>query len=602
MKLSINRNTIWCDLFVDRLVNLCVKYACISPGSRSTALTVAFASNKNVSVIPIVDERSSSFFALGLAKKSKTPVAIVTTSGTAVAELYPAIIEAYYQRIPLIICTADRPPVLRNSGANQTINQQNIFANHIRRFIDAGLPDLKRLDEIKKIADDAVRISCFADKGPVHINFPFEKPFEPKSYTDEIDVRTIEKFFSNSSKRFSASNCWGLPKESLRISIREKKLNFDSLAGRFRKAERGLIFVGFNNYDENFGKFLIDFSRTFGYPIYVDGAAKLRFGSHSQNYFIDNLTAIVRAKSFQKQFDPEIIIQFGSAPTANVLLEYFKNSKAEKFLVNDFGDRNDPSLTVKNIIAYNPGEFCKVVTGQVKKRTALKTNWLKSFLDVQKIAGRIKNKIIVRANFPFEGRIVTELISALPGRSNLMLSNSLPIRDIDFFASSCKKELNIFTNRGASGIDGINSTALGIAKASNEPTFLLTGDLAFYHDSNGLHSALKHGIPLTVILINNNGGGIFESLPISEYPEFFSANFLTPLELDFAKLVKAYDGNFVRIGNWSELRKQIGTSSKRNRLKVIEIRTDARKSKILRQKYWDAVAEKIDEFIDEIRR
>ncbi|MCL4548740.1 MAG: thiamine pyrophosphate-binding protein, partial [Bacteroidetes bacterium] len=132
MKLSINRNTVWCDLFVDRLANAGVKYACISPGSRSTALTLAFASNKNIETFPIVDERSSSFFALGLAKKSKSPVAIVTTSGTAVAELYPAIIEAYYQRIPLIICTADRPPILRNSGANQTINQQNIFANHIR--------------------------------------------------------------------------------------------------------------------------------------------------------------------------------------------------------------------------------------------------------------------------------------------------------------------------------------------------------------------------------------------------------------------------------------------------------------------------------------
>lgn len=588
MKLSINRNTIWCDLFVDRLANYGVRYACISPGSRSTALTVAFASNKNVSVVPIVDERSSSFFALGLAKKSKAPVAVVTTSGTAVAELYPAIIEAYYQRIPLIICTADRPPILRNSGANQTINQQNIFANHIRCFIDAGLPDLKRLDEIKKIADDVIRISCFADKGPVHINFPFEKPFEPKSYTDEIDVRTIEKFFSNSVKLFAAPN--------------KQKLDFDSLAAKFRKAKRGLIFAGFNNYDGNFGKHLINFSKTFGYPIYVDGAAKLRFGNHSKNYFIDNLTAIVRAKSFQKQFDPDIIVQFGGAPTANVLLEYFKNSNAEKFLVNDFGDRNDPSLTAENIIACNPSEFCEKVTGRAKNNAAQKTDWLKNFLAVQKIAERIKNKIIVQANFPFEGRITTELIASLPEKSNLMLSNSLPIRDVDFFASSQKKQLNIFTNRGASGIDGINSTALGIAKASKEPTFLLTGDLAFYHDSNGLHSAVKQSIPLTIVLINNNGGGIFESLPISDYPEFFSANFLTPLELDFAKLVKAYYGNYVRVGSWAELRKQIRASSKKKVLSVIEIRADARKSKLLRQNYWNAVAEKIDEFIDEIKR
>ncbi|MCL4548910.1 MAG: thiamine pyrophosphate-dependent enzyme [Bacteroidetes bacterium] len=450
------------------------------------------------------------------------------------------------------------------------------------------MPNPKKLDKIKKIAEDAIRISCFTDKGPVHVNFPFEKPFEPKSYTDEIDVRTIEKLFSNSAKHFSLPN--------------QKKINFDALAAKFGKTERGLILVGFNNYETDFGKHLVNFSKTFGYPIYVDGAATLRFGNHSKNYFIDNLTSVVRAKSFQKQFDPEIIIQFGSAPTANVLLEYFKNSKAEKFLVNDFGDKNDPSLTAKNIIACNPAEFCESVVGHTKKKAVQKTNWLKNFLAVQKIAEEIKNKTIVQADFPFEGRVATELAAALPDKSNLMFSNSLPIRDVDFFASSNEKRLNIFTNRGASGIDGINSTALGIAKASKEPTFLLTGDLAFYHDSNGLHSAIKHGIPLTVILINNSGGGIFESLPISDYPEFFTANFLTPLELDFAKLVKAYYGDYVRVGSWAELRKQVGISSKRNALRVIEIRTDARKSKLLRQKYWDVVAKKIDEFIDEITR
>lgn len=588
MKLSINRNTVWCDIFVDRLVNAGVKYACISPGSRSTALTLAFASKKNISVFPIVDERSSSFFALGFAKQSKTPVAIVTTSGTAVAELYPAIIEAYYQRIPLIICTADRPPILRNSGANQTINQQNIFANHIRGFIDAGLPDPKKFGKIKSVADEAIRISCFSDKGPVHVNFPFEKPFEPKSYTDKVDVKIIAGNFSSSPAVFSKP--------------RQKKINFNSLATKFTKAERGLILVGFNNYDADFGKLLVKFSKTFGYPIYVDGASKLRFGNHPKDYFIDNLTAIVRARSFAKNFEPEVIIQFGSAPTANVLLDYFKNSKAEKFLVNDFGDRNDPSLTAKNIISCNPVEFCENILDHTKHANTRKSLWLKNFLTLQQIADGTKKKIIAHADFPFEGRVVTELIDALPNNSNLMLSNSLPIRDVDFFASASKKQINIFTNRGASGIDGINSTALGIAKASNIHTYLLTGDLAFYHDSNGLHSAVKYKIPLTVILINNSGGGIFESLPISHYPEFLSTNFLTPLELDFVKLVQAYSGDYVNIRTWAELRKQIETSSRSNGLRVIEIRTDARKSKLLRQEYWNTVAEKIDEFIDEVNR
>ena len=587
MKLSINRNTVWCDLFVDRLANAGVRYACISPGSRSTALTVAFASNKNITVFPIVDERSSSFFALGLAKKSKSPVAIVTTSGTAVAELYPAIIEAYYQRIPLIVCTADRPPILRNSGANQTINQQNIFANHIRYFFDAGLPNLKKINAIKKIAEEAIRISCFNDKGPVHINFPFEKPFEPKSYTDKIDVTALAKIFSNSTQHFSFPN--------------KSKTNFVSLANKFSKTERGLILVGFSDYSEEFGKDLVNFSKAFGYPVYVDGASSLRFGNHSKENFIDNLTAFVRAKSFRKSFDPDLIVQFGSAPTANILFDYFKNSKAVKFLVNDFGDRNDPSLTAKNIVACNPSDFCQSIVSQISPRKNVKSDWLNNFISFQKNSERFKKKIIGKSNFPFEGRIITELLNAIPNKSNLMISNSLPIRDVDSFASASSKQLKVFTNRGASGIDGINSTALGIAKISKEPTFLLVGDLAFFHDSNGLHSALKYKIPLTVILINNHGGGIFESLPIANYPEFFRNNFLTSLELDFSKLVKAYKGQFLRINNWIDLKKQFKTSTKRKAFTVLEIQTDAKKSKRFRQKYWNAVAEKTDEFINEIK-
>ena len=587
MKLSINRNTVWCDLFVDRLANAGVRYACISPGSRSTALTVAFASNKNITVFPIVDERSSSFFALGLAKKSKSPVAIVTTSGTAVAELYPAIIEAYYQRIPLIVCTADRPPILRNSGANQTINQQNIFANHIRYFFDAGLPNLKKINAIKKIAEEAIQISCFNDKGPVHINFPFEKPFEPKSYTDKIDVTALAKIFSNSTQHFSFPN--------------KSKTNFVSLANKFSKTERGLILVGFSDYSEEFGNDLVNFSKALGYPVYVDGASSLRFGNHSKENFIDNLTAFVRAESFRKSFDPDLIVQFGSAPTANILFDYFKNSKAVKFLVNDFGDRNDPSLTAKNIVACNPSDFCQSIVSQISPRKNVKSDWLNNFISFQKNSERFKKKIIGKSNFPFEGRIITELLNAIPNKSNLMISNSLPIRDVDFFASASSKQLKVFTNRGASGIDGINSTALGIAKISKEPTFLLVGDLAFFHDSNGLHSALKYKIPLTVILINNHGGGIFESLSIANYPEFFRNNFLTSLELDFSKLVKAYKGQFLRINNWIDLKIQFKTSTKRKALTVLEIQTDAKKSKRFRQKYWNAVAEKTDELINEIK-
>lgn len=587
MKLSINRNTFWCDLFVHRLAKLGVRYACISPGSRSTPLTLAFASNKSINLFPIVDERSSAFFALGIAKNIQAPVAVVTTSGTAVAELYPAIIEAYYQRIPLIICTADRPPALRNSGANQTINQQNIFKNHIRYFADAGLPNLKNLNFVNDLADNLIINSSIVDKGPVHVNFSFEKPFEPKNYTDKIEISKIQKTFSKSSLVLNKK--------------KEAAIDFDGLTKKFLGIERGLILVGSKYYNKDFTKNLVQFSKTFGYPIFADGSSSLRFGDHSKEYFIDNFTAFAGVKNFQKHFDPKLIIQFGGTPTSNVLLEFFKNSKAEKILVNEFGDKNDPSHTAKKIIAVNPNDFCTSILKNIEKNIKRDSCWLIDLQVMNNKTSELKNKLINNAEFPFEGRIANELIKSLPQKSNLMVSNSLPIRDIDFFASSCNKKINIFSNRGASGIDGINSTALGIAKTSNEPTYLLIGDLAFYHDMNGLHNAIKYKIPLTVVLINNNGGGIFESLPISNYKEFLLENFITPLELDFSKLVEAYGGKFIHIKNWKSFNSAISSSKKNKKITVLEIRTNAKKSKEQREKYWKAVSNEIDLYINEIK-
>ena len=587
MKLSINRNTLWCDLFVLRLSQLGIKYACISPGSRSTPLTLAFAANNKIETFPIVDERSSAFFALGLAKSSNSPVAIVTTSGTAVAELYPAIIEAYYQRIPLIICTADRPNNLRGSGANQTINQFNIYNNHIRFFADAGLPNLKNISSVNLLAEKAVSISLFENKGPVHLNFPFEKPFEPENYTDKIEINKIEKLFSKYSFKL--------------IPAKESKINFDALVKKFSKERHGLILAGNNNYSKDFAQLLIKFSETFDYPIYADGSSPLRFGTHSKKNIIDNFTAIVRSKDFQNQYDPKIIIQFGGAPTSNVLLEFFKNSKAEKYIINDYGDRNDPSLTARNIIAVNPIRFCSTMISKSQKRLGDKSKWLSDFQSMNKVISVTKEQFIENADFPFEGRIISEIVSTIPSNSNLMISNSLPIRDTDFFASVSNKKIKIFANRGASGIDGINSTAMGIAKTSKNPTYLLTGDLAFFHDMNGLINSKKFAIPLIIILIDNSGGGIFESLPIAVYREIMQKNFLTPLNLDFGAFVAAYGGRFFKIKNWRDFHRKLLSSTGNKTLTVLHLKTNAVNSKLLRQKYWSRAAQEIEKCINEFR-
>ncbi|MCX7798174.1 MAG: 2-succinyl-5-enolpyruvyl-6-hydroxy-3-cyclohexene-1-carboxylic-acid synthase [Melioribacter sp.] len=586
MKISVNKNTVWCDIIVNRLCDYEVKFACISPGSRSTPITLALSLNKNIKVFPIVDERSSAFFALGLAKKSKTPVCVVTTSGTAVAELYPAIIEAYYQRIPLIICTADRPPYLRNTGANQTINQENIFKNHIRFFSDLGLPTIsfKSLVGLIKTIDRAMKIALIENPGPIHLNLPFEKPFEPDSYTEKVEVDLLKRVY-NSIKP---------------VNFKRKKFSqsLDNIFNKLAHYKKGIIIIGYNNYDEQFAIQCTKLSKVLKYPIFADASSGLRFGKHSKENFIDNFTSLLRSEKFIRKFDPDIILQFGSSPTSNVVLNFYKESKAEKILINEFGDKNDPSLTAKTIIKINPVEFCSNILKK-SKSIKRKSDWLKSILQLNKIVEEIKTKKLKEEKINFEGKILFELFNILPSNCNVMISNSLPIRDTDFFVSSCNKKIHIFCNRGASGIDGINSTALGIAKLSKIPTILVIGDLAFYHDLNGLHNAIKFNIPLTIILINNNGGGIFESLPISKFGKVYVENFVTPTNLEFEKFIKAYGGIYYTVDNDNDFKVKLLSSLKNKKLSVIEIKTNAKKSKINREKIWKSITESIDLKVNE---
>ncbi|MDY0083528.1 MAG: 2-succinyl-5-enolpyruvyl-6-hydroxy-3-cyclohexene-1-carboxylic-acid synthase, partial [Ignavibacteriaceae bacterium] len=267
MQIKINRNLIWSNILIDQLAECGVKYACISPGSRSTPLTYSISQNTQIKTFVHVDERSSGFFALGLANKSGSPVLIVTTSGTASAELYPAIIEAYQNRIPLIVCTADRPSYLRNTGANQTINQDNIYKNHIRFFYDTGLPDLK-VKSIRKFKDIVIKAfdtANRADKGPVHFNLPFEKPLEPDTYTESIEEKILfetlaeENFLQNKNK----------------INPQNKK-TINTLISFLQKSDKGLITVGAGNFDHSFFKLVNECSLKFSIPVFADASSGLR--------------------------------------------------------------------------------------------------------------------------------------------------------------------------------------------------------------------------------------------------------------------------------------------------------------------------------------
>jgi len=585
MKIKINKNILWTEAFSRELSEIGVKYACISPGSRNTPLTLAFANNKKIKTFIHIDERSSGFFALGIAKATGSPVVLVCTSGTATAEFYPAIIEAYQHRIPLIVCTADRPPELRNRGANQTINQNNLYKNHIRWFFDVGLPktDLKSITHIKSAAEKAVYNSCIKSRGPVHLNFPFRKPFEPDSYTDEIS-KSLNNFaltpLSSTEKVFA--------KKEKSIS---KQKWFTEVLNIVKKKRKGIIVAGPENFTPQFAEYCQKLSLRLGYPVFADGASQLRFGSHDKQNIISNFEGFLRSKCFSDKYKPEIILQFGRTITSKALDEYLNKCTAARYIVNDYGDCFDPSGKAKAALAYEPGLFCKSLLAAADKYKvpAPDSDWTNKFIKAEEISDKVRDKIISKAKFPAESCIPEEVLNIIPDGTKIMMSNSMPVRDFDYFAPKIRKEITVFNNRGASGIDGITSTALGIASSGNSPTVLITGDLAFYYDLNGLLAAAKYSIPLVVILVNNNGGGIFEVLPISDYGKTFKEFFITPHNLNFAAFVKAYNGSYYNAKNEAGFRKALKSAITAKKLTVIEIKTNAVKSLAIRRKFWAAV-------------
>lgn len=587
MKIKINKNFVWAENFVNQLAISGVRNVCISPGSRSTPLTLAFDNNRKIQKHIFVDERQSGFFALGLAKQSNLPVAVVTTSGTAAVELYPAIVEAYQNRVPLIVCTADRPAKLRNKGANQTINQHNLYKNHIRFFYDSGLPELRRksLERLLKETNEAFRISLIADRGPVHINLPFEKPLEPHLSTDEISETKLREMENiDAGQIFYGS-------ESL---FKENDLN--QVLNQINKSSSGLIIVGPSNFYEPLKKKIKKLSQTLGFPIFADGASGFRTGVKEKDLIVTNYDAFLRSEEFQNKFQPDIIVQFGRTPTSTSLENYLAKIKSVRYIINEFGDCYDPSGTAKKIIKADVYSFIDNLLKRIDgSSTKQDSEWLKFLLQLDDLAEWLKVEFINNSHLIDETNIIWNIAKNIPEKSVLFVSNSTPIRDLDYFLQKSPNNFIIHQNRGASGIDGIISTALGIAEVTKERTFLLTGDLAFYHDLSSLLNAKTKYINLTIILINNNGGGLFNFLPISEAQDVFKKYFLTPVKLDFEKIIKTFGLDYKLIKTSTQLNLAINRRS--DIPQVIEIKTDAVESLRKRRDYWNAVVKEVDEWL-----
>ncbi len=586
MQIDINLNYLISSVFIKRLQVLGLKHALISPGSRNTPLVCALADCEEIQKTVILDERSSSFFAVGVAKVTNTPVLIVTTSGTAVAELYPAIVEAYQNRIPLIICTADRPAELLNCGANQTINQDNIFANHIRMYYEIK-HFVNTEDSLNKLIDTTEEVFLIASKfdcGPVHINFPFDKPLEPNSYTTQIDAEVFERIQVNLNKPITDFNAQN----------RFIKNKIPLIVDKLKNLRKGIIVVGPGNYSTEFSDLCFKLAKTLNFPVFADALSSFRFLNQNEDLLLNNYPVFLAGSAIYDKLKAEVIIQFGKTPTAKYLLEYFEKSKAYKILVNNYGELFDPSKSADLIFGGNSNEFITNIISDLNDYNFSSNNvWIDLLKELNTITESYKSDFILNADFPFEGKIVLEVLNNLPQNSNLVLANSMPPRDLDYYAGFVNNNAVIYCNRGASGIDGNTATAAGIAANSLQPTFFITGDLSFLHDIGSLTILRQQNIHLCIILINNNGGGIFNMLPISKNQNVFEKYFLTPHNLSFKEIVAGFGGNYFLINSWEHLKTELVKFENNTGFTVLELQTDSLTSTTIRNNYKNAVINEI---------
>ena len=569
--LKVNRNIFWSNLFIDFLVKQGIGNACISPGSRSTPLTYVTATNKSIKSFPIIDERSSAFFALGLSKKTKYPALIITTSGTAVAELYPAIIEAYQSRTPIIICTADRPARLRNTGANQTINQKNIFKNHIQFSADIPSLEINRnnIKSFLKLISEGFN-KCIKESSPVHFNFQFEKPFEPDLLTDKISFNLID--YSNKILSEIVLGKYDTTKT-------EFNLEFDSI---------NLITIGSGNFGLEFTSLLNKFSKSLNVPIFADFSSGLRSNSLQLDNLIYNYDSLVRNTEFQDFFKPKNVLHFGRNITSTALEDFLVKSKSKRIIVNEFGDRFDSTKKGK-LIKSEPTTFIKLLFKKNIKRNSEQTLSEILFLDSQ--VEKLKSDIF--SNRFSEVEVINSIIKKIPDNSAIFIGNSLPIRDFDFFIGNVRKKIEVFTNRGASGIDGLISTAAGICKNIKKSTYLVLGDLSFYYDMNSLFSVKKFNIPLKIIIINNNGGRIFEYLPINNYKNVFKDYFLTPLQIDFRKVAESFSIQYYLSDKLDNFERNFDLINKLKSSVILEVKVNSFYTKLLKNKFRENVSKLI---------
>lgn len=536
-----------------------------------------------MNIIVHTDERGAAFYAVGRAKATRNPVALICTSGTAAANYLPAVVEASYSCTPLIVLTADRPVELQDTGSNQTIDQANIYARFVRFNFDLPAPSDDTLPEfVLTTIDQAVYRSRRSPSGPVHINCRFAEPLtlhNDDSITEETSRRL--RHWKESDTPYTTYNLSrSVPDESL----------LDNVRSRLVSSKSGMIVVGgLSSSDDT--DCIHELAANLRMPLVACVSSGMRFGRERYDGLITCHDLFLRCSGFVERYSPDFILHLGGPVVSKHLMEYICESRADYVVVNDTPFRQDPVHSVTMRIEANPADFCHSIADI---KTAKQSELLTPFISADKLCQDLVSELHVAPEFSNELQIVSAVLDSLPDRCGLFLANSMPIRDADACGLVSNRSVVVAVNRGASGIDGNIATAAGFAAGAGRPTVALVGDLAFLHDLNSLSLISRSKVPITVVVINNNGGGIFSMLPVSEYDIHFEKLFGTPHDLTFKKAAKLFDLEYFKPDSPADLRECCNDSFASGRSAVIEVCTDRRTNASEHRKLLARVKSEID--------
>jgi 2-succinyl-5-enolpyruvyl-6-hydroxy-3-cyclohexene-1-carboxylate synthase len=569
-----NRNTLWASVLAETLVRAGVRHAVVSPGSRSTPLTIAFAGHPEIEAIPVLDERSAGFFALGLAKQRLQPVVLVCTSGTAAANYLPAIVEANESGVPLLVLTADRPPELRACASGQTIDQLKLFGGYVNFFHEVGLPAATptAVRYLRQTVLHAVARTRLPFAGPVHLNVPFRDPLPPivdpavASVAQAIDW---ELFFGHAAA----------PEQAVATV-------FDP---HLRPDVHGVIVVGPAQPADahEFAVAVGEVARRLGWPVLADGLSPLRNYADLVPHLVTTYDVVLRNAPVAERLKPEVVLALGSWPTSKVLRAWLQTSDATTWLVTTRPDNRDALHARTQHLAMDVGTLATILPESLDEN-----GYRKMWTRYEERARASLDARLPATPQAFEGRVAWLLAQHLPEETPLWIANSMPVRDVEYFWPPNARRVRPGVNRGANGIDGTLSSALGFAHGIGRPAVLLTGDLALLHDTNGFLLRAKFRGSLTILLINNRGGGIFEHLPVAQFEPRFEEFFATPQEADFAKLCSAYGVEYTLVRDPQHLQALI-TILPESGVRVLEWRSDRKSDAALRKALFAEAASSV---------